>query len=402
MTTRRSGRPPQVRPRPPSNGRPAPIKARPHAPTQSRLASHRRVERGPGIALPFQALLAAAVVALGIGVLVLANGGLGTIAGAVGNTFNGFVTDLTRTPEPSAPEPVAADAPTLELPDEPYTNQPTVDLIGTVPAAIVGQSGTLIRIYVAIGKGDPAVTKEVSVGPRQQFIVPGLTLSPGTNTFTATIVGATDLESEASPAVTYILDKTKPKITISAPKANAIVNAKSLQVVGQTQGRSTLNIRNLSTNAAVNGAADSKGAFSIAIPIGTGSNKIQITVTDPAGNVNGTTVTVRRGTGKLTASLSASFYQIKRSSLPESVQLSVSVADPDGRPLQGAKVTFTLAVPGVPAITSSTLTTSSTGRATFTTTIPKGASSGQCSVTVIVQTSDLGDTTDRTVISIRS
>jgi hypothetical protein len=345
--------------------------------------------------------MGAAVVALGVGVLIFANGGLGTIAGAIGTTFGGFVTDLTRTPAPSAPDPVAADAPTIELPDEPYTNQPTVDLVGTVPAAVVGQAETRIRIYLAIGKGDPGVAKEVPVGPRQQFIVPGLPLSPGTNTFTATIVGATDLESEPSAAVTFILDKTKPKITISGPKANAVVNAKSVQIVGSTQGRSTLSIRNQSTNATVTGAADSKGAFSVAIPLGNGANKIQVTATDPAGNVNATSVTVRRGTGKLTANLTASFYQVKRSKLPESVQLTVAVNDPDGRGLQGAKVTFTLAVPGVPAITSSTFTTSSSGRATFTTTIPKGAAVGQCSVTVIVQTTDLGDTTDRTVITIQ-
>ena len=48
--------------------------------------------------------------------------------------------------------------------------------------------------------------------------------------------------------------------------------------------------------------------------LGTGSNKIQVTATDPAGNVNAATVTVRRGTGKLTASLSASIYQIRRTS----------------------------------------------------------------------------------------
>jgi hypothetical protein len=346
--------------------------------------------------------MGAAVVALGVVVLVFANGGLGTIAGVMGQTFNGFVSDLTRTPAPSAPEPVAADAPTLDTPDEPYTNQPTIDLVGTVPAAIAGLADTRIRIYLAIGKGDPGVAIEVPVGSSQHFVVPGLTLNPGTNTFTATIVGATDLESEASAAVTYILDVSKPKIALSAPKANAVVNAKVVQVKGKTQGRSALSIRNLTTSATVAGAADSNGVFSIAVPIGTGSNKLQVTATDPAGNVGVAALTVRRGTGAMTANVSASFYQIKRSKLPEAIQLTVSVTDPDGKALQGAKVTFTLTVPGIPAITSSTLITSSTGRATFSTSIPKGASAGQCSVTVIVQTKDFGDTTDRTVITIQS
>ena len=344
--------------------------------------------------------MAAAVIALGVAVLVFANGGLGTLAGAVGDTFNGFVTDLTRTPEPSAPDPVAADAPSLEAPEEPYTNVPTVDLVGTVPADIAGAAETRIRIYLTIGNGEPGVAIELPVGTSQRFLVPGVTLSPGPNRFTATIIGPTDLESEASPAVTYIYDKVKPKITLTAPRANAVVNNKTVQIVGMTQGRSSLSIRNLTTNATVAGAADSKGAFSIAIPIGNGQNKIQVTVRDPAGNENATTVTVRRGTGALTANVSASFYQLKRSSLPESVQLSVLVNDPDGRPLQGARVTFTLAVPGVPAIASSVIRTSSTGRASFTTTIPKGASAGTCSVTVIVQTDDHGDVTDRTVITL--
>jgi hypothetical protein len=345
--------------------------------------------------------MAIAVVALGVVVLVFANGGLGTIAGAVGQTFNGFVTDLTRTPEPSAPEPVAADAPSLEAPDEPYTNQATVDLIGTVPADVAGVAETRIRIYLTIGKGEPGVAIEVPVGDTQHFLVPGVALSPGANTFTATIVGPTDLESEASAAVTYILDKTKPKITLSAPKANAVVNGATAQVVGKTQGRSALSIRNMTTNATVAGAAESDGTFSIAIPIGTGSNKIQVTATDPAGNVGTVAVTVRHGTGKLTANVNASFYQIKRSKLPESVELTVSVTDPDGKALEGAKVTFTLAVPGIPAITSSTILTSKAGRASFTTTIPKGATTGQCSITAIVQTTDFGNTTDRTVITIQ-
>ena len=342
----------------------------------------------------------AAVVALGAAVLLAANGGLAKISASVGSAFGGLVTDLTKTPQPSAAEVNVSDPPTLEAPDEPYTNQPTVDLAGTVPAAVVGLPDTRIRIYVAIGKGDPGIVIEHPVGSLQQFLIPGLPLSPGANTFTATIVGPSDVESDTSAAVTYVLDTSKPKVTITAPKANAVVNAKTVRVTGKTQGRSTLSIRNLTTNATVTGDADAKGDFAISISIGTGSNKIQVTATDPAGNENVATVTVQRGTGALTANVAASFYQVKLSKLPESVNLTVMVTDPDGKPLAGANVTFTLAVPGVPAITSSVLTTSSTGRATFTTTIPKGATDGQCSVTAIVETTDFGTTTDRTVITI--
>jgi hypothetical protein len=341
-----------------------------------------------------------AVVALGGVVLIAASGGLGKVAAAIGSSFDGFVTDLTRTPAPSPTELVAADAPTIEAPDEPYTNQPSIDLVGTIPSAVVGAANTRIRIYVAIGKGDPGIVTEIPVGTSPRFLVPGVGLSPGTNAFTATIVGPTDLESERSAAVIYILDRAKPKITISSPKPNATINGRSVKITGQTQGRSTLSAKNLKTNAVVTGEADGKGAFSITIPIGTGTNEIQVTATDPAGNSNSTTVTVRHGTGKLVANVTASFYQLRLSKLPEAVTLTVTVTDPDGRALPGANVTFTLAVPGVPAIASSVLSTGANGKVSFTTTIPKGATEGQCSVTAIVQTAAFGDTTDRTSINL--
>jgi Glucodextranase, domain B len=161
-----------------------------------------------------------------------------------------------------------------------------------------------------------------------------------------------------------------------------------------------MSLKNLSTNAAVTGEADGKGAFAINVPLGTGTNTIEVTATDPAGNSNVATVTVRHGTGKLSAKVTASFFSVKLSRLPEPVTLTVSVTDPDGQPLPGANVTFTLAVPGVPAIASSVLSTGANGRVSFSTTIPKGATVGQCSITAIVQTGALGDTTPRTVINI--
>jgi Glucodextranase, domain B len=341
-----------------------------------------------------------AVIALGGGVLLLASGGLGRVAAAIGSTFTGLVTDLTSTPVPSAAPITVSDAPILEAPDEPYTNQPAVDLAGTVPADVVGQAGAVIRIYVAIGDGAMGPVKDVAVGPTPRFLVPGVPLSAGTNTFTATIIGPTDLESEPSATIAWVLDLSKPKLTITAPTNNALVNATSVKLEGTTQGRTQLSAHNLTTNATVAGAADNKGRFGLLLPIGNGANKIEITATDPAGNVNTARLSVRRGSGVLTARVSASFYQVRLNKLPEPVQLTASVTDPDGKPVVDAEVTFTVAVKGVPAIASSALKTGSNGRASFTTTIPKGAEVGQISVTVTVRTSQFGDVTDRTVITI--
>ena len=56
-------------------------------------------------------------------------------------------------------------------------------------------------------------------------------------------------------------------------------------------------------------------------------------------------------------------------------------------------------MPGIPTITIDG-TTGSDGKASFKTTVPKGADIGQGSATVLVTTTDYGSTEDYTVISI--
>ena len=399
MTNRGRGRPSQVRPRPPSTGRPTPAKVRPRAPGAGRPNSHRRVERTRRLALPFQLLLAAAVLALGAGVLFVANGGVGRAAEFLGSTLAGFVDDLSATPVPSAEPLAVADAPVLDTPEEPYTNLPTVDLAGRVPENVLGQASYRIKVYVAVGDQDPGQIAELPIGDTVRFVVAGVQLSEGTNTFTATIDGPAG-ESDPSPGVAYVLDVSKPAIKISSPKDGAVINAKNVEVKGKTQGRSNLKVTNVSTGASVIGAADVSGAFSLIVPITAGVNQLTLTATDPAGNANEAGISVRKGAGILAAKVSASAYQVSEATLPAAIDLSVLVTDPDAQPLLGAEVTFSLAVPGVPAIVSTVIATDASGRAVFTTTIPKGAATGQCSVTVIVHTVAFGDTTDRTVVTI--
>jgi hypothetical protein len=363
------------------------------------VASHRRVERTRRLALPFRLLFAAAVLALGAGVLFVANGGVGRAADFLGSTLAGFVTNISATPAPSVAPPVVADSPLLDAPEEPYTNVATVDLAGRIPENLVGTTGYRLRVYVAVGDQLPGQIVDLAIGDKVTFVVAGVDLSPGTNTFTATIAGPAG-ESDPSPGVAYVLDVTKPAIKFTSPKNNAVINARSVVVTGKTQARSDVKLTNTTTDASVIGAADVSGAFSLIIPISAGVNQLSLTATDPAGNSKTATLSVRKGSGDLAAALSASIYQIRTSKLPESVQLSVVVTDPDGRPLANARVTFSLAAPGVPAIVSKAILTNSAGKAVFTTTIPKGATKGQCSVTVIVHTKDFGDTTDRTVINL--
>jgi hypothetical protein len=357
------------------------------------------VDRTRRLALPIQLLFAVAVVALGAAVLFAATGGLGRIASALGSTFAGFVADLSATPAPTERPVVVSDSPVLVEPAEPYTNQPTIDLVGSVPTELAGDTTSRIRIYVAIGKQATSPFTEIGIGTTTRFLVPAVPLTEGSNAFSATIVGPAG-ESEPSPVVTYILDSKKPKITLKSPKDGAVVNAKTVKLVGQTQARSDVRARNTTTNAAVTGEADLAGAFSLILPIGAGTNEIEISATDPAGNENVLAVSFRRGSGALAATLTASYYQVKFGKLPEPLTLTAVVRDPDGKALAGAKVTFTLAAKGVAAIASQTFESDANGKVVWSTTIPKGAEVGQVSATVIVQTAQFGQTTELTVIKI--
>ena len=99
------------------------------------------------------------------------------------------------------------------------------------------------------------------------------------------------LGDESSPIVTYILDTTKPKVTISAPVDKATIDGTSVTIVGKTQGRSSITARNEANGHTAIGVADGKGSFQVAVPLADGTNAISVTATDPAGNATTAVVT---------------------------------------------------------------------------------------------------------------
>jgi uncharacterized lipoprotein YajG len=343
-------------------------------------------------------LMVAVVVALG-GVIVFAGVGvLGRVVAVISTTFSETISQVTSSPSPSPTETLVPSAPALSVPAESYTNQKTVDLTGTIPAAYVGQDGVTIRIYRQLKDEGPTPIDEIPVGATPGFTAPGLALAAGRNDFTATLVGPGG-ESDPSTAVTYILDTAKPKITITKPAKDATVNGKTVTISGKTQARSALVARNEANNASVTGTAGDDGAFQLVLAIAPGPNGIRITATDPAGNQAALVINVNRGAGKLQAEITASRYQFVRKQLPDDVTLTVVVTDPDGHPVDGATVTFTVTPKGVAPIVR-TLTTDGAGKAVWRTAIPKGAAVGRGVAAALVQTTDFGSTTTQTFITI--
>jgi hypothetical protein len=341
--------------------------------------------------------LALGIVAVGAGVVYLGAGGLGTVAGALGSTVTDFIAGVTATPVPSPTPVITSEAPRIESPTEPYTNQESVDLVVTVPGELAGDGDYHLRVYLALKDQAPTAIQEASLASTPRTIVP-VTLTKGINDFSVTLVGPGG-ESELSPLVRWILDLTAPPIRLNAPKDGAVINRNAVLLEGRTQGRTTLKARNQATGDSVAGTAAADGTFALSLPITTGPNQLKIIATDPAGNVGELELLVTRGSGHLRATLSASAYSISKAKLPQPIQLIVNVDDPDGKPLAGARITFTLSIPGIPIVTGDA-TTDANGRAVFGTMIPKGAARGSGSAAVLVQTAEFGKTRDETPITI--
>lgn len=344
-------------------------------------------------------LLAVSVLALTAAVLLAASGGLGRAVAAVGSVVGGAIDRIAVQPSPSPSVAPDLGVATLTAPTESYTNQASVDLSGTVPRAVVGQSNVRLRLYLTLKGQEPAPIKEVAAPATTQFTIPGVELTKGTNDFTLTIVGPAG-ESDPSATVTYVLDTSPPKVTLTAPKNGTTVNRGAVTITGKTQARSTIVAHDSDSNASATTEAAADGTFSVTVALSAGVNGILVTATDPAGNSAEAVLSVRRGAGKLSVTISASTYRFSAKQLPAALTLNSIVTDPDGRPIDSAAVTFTISIPGVPTI-SVDATTDGTGLATFRTTIPKGATPGLSGpVTALVTTTEFGQATARTTLTI--
>src|SRR4249920_3834289 len=102
----------------------------------------RRAERSGGLPLIARLMLAAAVVLLGVVILWASTGQLGRVVRDFGDSMSGIITkaEATEAPASAAPLPLPP-SPILIAPAESYTNQATVDIRGTLPTEVAGQSG---------------------------------------------------------------------------------------------------------------------------------------------------------------------------------------------------------------------------------------------------------------------
>lgn len=368
----RSRRPAHVRPRPPSDGRPRPrAPIRPAPPASGRLTGRRRLEPAGRLPLPASLLLAGAIVILGVAVLLTGTGLLGETVGGVGSAFRGVLERLAPSSATEAPSIAAGfDAPTLSPPARGATNQPTVDVRGTVPLLLAGTKGYTIRLYRVTHGAAPALVGEQPVGATSAFTFAAVPLVAGENDFAATLAGDGH-ETGQSAVVSYILDTTPPTIAIGAPKDGAVVATASLTIAGKTEPASALTARDEANAATANGTAAADGTFRLTIALAPGTNGITVRATDQAGNVTSTVLSVQRSTGQLLATLTAVPNRVSAKA-GGTIVLTLHATAPDGSPVVGGSVTFAITIPGVAAVIQEA-TTDATGSATWPYILPPNA-----------------------------
>jgi hypothetical protein len=348
-----------------------------------------------------KAFLAASIVALGGAILWVASGAIGPLVSSAVAGFGGFISQVgvvagspTVTAAPDIPDGASIDGPA-----ETYTNRDTVDVTVNVPTSVTGIEGYMLRLYVTLQDADPVILVEEPVGATAVQVVTGVKLAAGRNDLQAAIFGPGG-ESERSEVASWVLDTSKPKVSVISPKDGAQVQKTSVKVKGKSQAGAAIRLQNANNGAIATTTAGTDGLWTAMIEVGSGGNAITVTATDLAGNKNTAVFNVRMGSGKLAAVLTGSNYRFKASRLPRSITLKVVVTDPDGRRLSGATALFTVSVPGIEAIVSREIRTNNQGVATFETNIPAGATKGSGLATVLVTTRNDGTVTDRQVLTI--
>src|SRR5262245_57396914 len=145
MPSRRSSS--HVRPRPPSRGRPTAQPVKVGAPDRRRVRQYQGMDaRRPKAPLASRTVLGISVAALAVVVFVAASGALGPMLNSIATSLGLAADRLTATSVPTATAVPPADAPSIAVPAQPYTNQPQVELIVTVPQDAVGDPTAKILV----------------------------------------------------------------------------------------------------------------------------------------------------------------------------------------------------------------------------------------------------------------
>ncbi len=332
-------------------------------------------------------VLVGGCIVLGLVALNIGSGIAANLTSAFGDAMSRL---SSQAPATAAPSGVALDTPVLDAPDnDGYMSQTPLPIQGSAPGAALGKNGYAVIVYRVGKDGARQPVAQVDLGATTRFITPPIAMNEGENVFVATLKTPSG-EGQPSPPVTYILDTTPPPITVSSPGQNAQLSAASLDVSGKTDPGVTVTIRNRQApgGAQSNQTVGPDGQFKLTVPVVAGSNTIDLTATDQAGNHSSSSLTVNRYYGQLAAHLTATPAKFSADS-QTTVTVTIHATSANGGPLANAKATFSVQIQGLGPIDSPELVTDATGVASWQVPI-SGGSPGNGRASVLV-TSPAGD-----------
>jgi len=265
-------------------------------------------------------------------------------------------TELLATPSPTPGGPPPTVTPVIIPPDDTLLSQRRVTLTITIPEPGEPLRSLQLRIYrngtLAM---DPVRVRDLTVTVRN---VP---LRRNENVLVAALANAGG-EGPRSDAVSVTVDDRPPRIEIKEPDDGSIVNGSSAAVRGVTEPGLAVLVRNPASGAVSNVVSDDRGVFITEVLLGRQANRIEVSAEDVAGNRTDRTIDVVRGDGAAEATLSISRPKLKLGELPESINLRLNLKDPNGQPVDGVTVVFSISPPGLPTDTYEAVTTGGSAR----------------------------------------
>jgi hypothetical protein len=275
----------------------------------------------------------------------------------------------------------------VELTSE-HVADPVAGIMTNVRAATLSVvvPETVIRTrdlrLVILHDGQPVETIERPSGTEDPKPI---TLNEGPNRLSARLAGP----NGAGPLTTDIelkLDTKPPSLSITNPRDHQPVDGERVSVRGESEPGVSVVIVNRKTDQSTSLTIGPSGEFEEVVMLEPGENDLRIRAVDLAGNVKSLDRAVDRAGAGVKPRIDVNPGQLSARRLPQEVRVVAHLDDRDKKPVKGARVTFTLSVPGLATARSQEIVSGNDGTAVWKVEIPsEGVELGDAQVTLVAE-----------------
>ena len=334
---------------------------------------------------------------IGVIAVIVALGGAIVLAAGIGGGGGGGGTTHPSTQPSSPPASITMPSGSLAtaLPSPPVVvpaiAAPDAAIIATrtwTASVTVPDPGVPLRSLdlVVYRNGRAVLTQRLRNNP--QVNVKNIPLKRGLNKISVALANAGG-EGPHSAAVAITVDDQAPTIMIKSPHDGDVLNATSVTVRGTTDDPgSPVVVRNVQLGQSIKVTAANDGTFQADVDLEIGPDTVTVSSVDALGNKSLTTLDLNRGDGSAHATLTVTPEAVRLKDLPAKLDIRVVVDDGNGRPVDGAMVTFNVSQPGETTATYDTTTKDGVAEMTNVPLASDGAVAGDGFVGALVTLAD--------------